>query len=160
VKLHFMSKLIILLITLMSVSSWAQKSDHIIYDSFGDWSVRHVFDRETLEFRYSDAKTPLLMSDGRIVEFQINRRGSDNRTTYILHGWWDKVIIRIGQKEFAQAQSGLHTFYGAADPELLDAIANASEPIEIEKFDGDISYKGTISPKGSSAALRWIRVVK
>jgi len=160
VKLQLKSKLIILLLAMMCSNSWAQESDHIIYDSFGDWSVRHVFDRETLEFRYSDAKTPLLMSDGKVVEFQINRRGGDNRTTYILQGWLDKVIIRIGQKEFAQTQSGLHTFYGTADLELLNAIANASEPIEIEKIVGDGSSKGTISPKGSSAALRWIRVIK
>ena len=158
-KLKLMSKLIILFLIMLSINSWAQKSDHIIYDSFGDWSVRHVFDRETLKFKYSDAKTPMLMSDGTMDEFQINRR-SDKRTTYILQGWWDKVIIRIGQKEFVQTQSGLHTFYGTADPELLDAIANASEPIEVEEINGARSYKGTISPKGSSAALRWIRVIK
>lgn len=159
-KLQSMSKVIILFLTMTCINSWAQKSDHIIYDSFGDWSVRHVFDRETLEFRYSDAKTPLLMSDGKVVEFQINRRGGDNWTAYILQGWWDKVIIRIGQKEFAHTESGLHTFYGTADLELLNAIANAADPIEIEKIIGDRSYKGTISPKGASAALRWIRVIK
>ncbi len=138
----------------------AQNPDNIISDKFGDWSVRHVFDRESLEFRYSDAKVTIHLTGGDTVEFQVNRRGGDEWTTYILKGWWDKVTIKANDVEFISEQSSMHTFYGEATPELLGCISNASSPIEIELKSGGNIYTGTISPKGSSAALRWIRVIK
>lgn len=145
---------------IMIPPAWAQKSDHIIHDSFGDWSVRHVFDRNSLAHRYSDAKTDLRMPDGRIVEFQINRSAADQKTEYILPGWLDKVTIKVGDKDFTETQSILHTFYGSASPELLNSIANSAEPIEIKAVSSGKLYTGTISPNGASAALRWIRAIK
>ncbi|HAT8554025.1 TPA: hypothetical protein ACGVAJ_004447 [Vibrio vulnificus] len=138
----------------------AQNPDNIISDKFGDWSVRHVFDRESLEFRYSDAKVTIHLTDGNTMEFQVNRRGGDEWTSYILKGWWDKVTIKANDVEFISEQSSMHTFYGEASSELLGYISNASSPIEIELKSGKKIYYGTISPKGSSAALRWIRVIK
>ena len=123
------------------VNVWAQetnfsashtKSAHIIFDKFGDWSVRHVFDQDTLGHKYSDTKTILKMKDGREVEFQINKPNSENQAEYILPGWLDKVIIRVSGKEFTATQSSLHTFYGRADKTLLNAIANSNDRIEIE----------------------------
>jgi len=144
----------------MARSASAQKSDHIIFDSFDDWSVRHVFDQETLEYKYSDAKTTLVMQDGRKVEFQVNKSNTDDPVDYILNGWLDKVIIRVSGKEFIATQNSMHTFYGKADKELLNAIANSNDRIEIEAIQDGKSYIGSISPKGSSAALRWIRAIE
>jgi len=145
---------------IMSPVSWGKKSDHIIYNDLGDWSVRHVFDQETLSYKYSDARTTLQLKSGRSVEFQINRRASDNRTTYILKGWIDKVIIKVGAKEFTDTQSSMHTFYGYPSTEMLNSIANTSEPIEVELITGNKKYNGFLSSDGSSSALRWIRAIK
>lgn len=138
----------------------ARNPDNIISDKFGDWSVRHVFDRESLEFRYSDAKATMHLKDGKTMEFQVNRRGGDEWTSYILNGWWDKVTIKANDVEYISEHSSMHTFYGEASTELLSSISNASSLIEIELKSGNETYSGTISPKGSSAALRWIRVIK
>ena len=52
------------------------KSGHIIFNCFGDWSVRKVFKSGRKEHRYSDMKTKMRMSNGVEVTFQINRRAS------------------------------------------------------------------------------------
>ena len=141
-------------------SSYAQKNDHVISDNFGDWKVRHYFDRENLEHRFSDARLMIALNDGSEMAFQINRR-SDNWVAYVIDGWWDKVTIIVDGKSFSESQSSMHTFYGSDNiNELLNAIASTKDEIKIELTNASRTLTGSISSKGSSSALRWIRVIK
>jgi hypothetical protein len=154
----------IISLTLMSFfllnSSYAQKNDHVISDNFGDWKVRHYFDRESLEHRFSDAKSMIVLDDGREMEFQINRR-SDNWIAYIVDGWWDNVTITVDDKRFSESQSSMHIFYGSDNiNDLLNAIASTKDEIRIELTNGSRKLVGNISSEGSNSALRWIRVIK
>ena len=135
------------------------KSDHIIFDEFGAWKVRHVFDQDSLSYKYSDAKIVIKLRDGREFPFQINHR-SDHWVTYIMPGWIDKVIITIDDVQYEKTQSSLHTFYGEVNEDLLNAFAKTKNDIRILFFSQGEVYSGTINPDGSSAALRWIRVIK
>ena len=75
--------LLLLLLLVVSVTSYAgmpkqcdkpMHSDHIIYDCYGDWAVRHVFERGVLKHKYSDATTMMDVGWFGSTEFQINRR--------------------------------------------------------------------------------------
>lgn len=141
-------------------------SDHIISASFGDWNVRHVFDYDTLEYRYSDAKTKITLEDGRTATFQINHPHPTSGlvNTFILGGWLEDVVIVIDKKEYTYGQSYLHTFYGHVDDNFIKALANTKNPVKIKirasRASKEWDYKGTISSKGSSAALRWVKALK
>ena len=160
-----MLKKILIVVLLLSQIAFAEKSDHIIFDSFNNWKVRHVFDDKTLKYRYSDAKTDILREEGGKIGFQFNRK-ADGQVGYIIDdGWLQKVTIKVDGKEFVSKQERLHTFYGKAPIELLEAINKTNKPIEVIIIAGrwkkdSYEIKGTISPKGSSAALRWIRAIK
>lgn len=138
----------------------ARKPDNLISDQFGDWRVRHVFDRETLAHRYSDAKTEIRLDEGKTHPFQFNRRGVDGALTFEIPGWFDEVVIEADGQTFRETQRGFHTFYGTATPELLAAVARAQAPIRITLRHGEQVYRGEIPARGSSAALRWIRAIQ
>lgn len=139
----------------------AKVSDHVISAVFADWSVRHYFDQQTLSHRFSDAKAIIELSDGSTMDFQINKR-NDGWISYIIQGWWDRVNIQIDGKVFSNTQSTEHTFYGYGDEmvDLLHAIASTKSNIKVELISGSIKLNGIISTKGSSGALRWIRVIE
>ena len=84
--------------------------------------------RKCWYLRYSDAKTQLVLSTGSVIGFQINK-GADGEISYIIPGWLDKVVIKVGGKEFTESQGVLHTFYGTPSAELLEAIASSEKPI-------------------------------
>ena len=157
----FNKALFIISILFFQNCAFSQKSDHIISDSFGDWNVRHYFNRESLSWQFSDAKTLIYFDGGKTkLEFQFNK--NEMGASYIIPGWWDKVTIRVDGKEFKEIQSlPVHNFYGNVNfnDEILKMISNAKNKIEIELLQGDAKYTGYISSKGSSAALRWIRLI-
>lgn len=151
-------------LTLMSFfvlgGAYAQKNDHIISNNFGDWTVRHYFDRENLKHRFSDAKLMIVLNDGSKVVFQINK-SSDNSVGYIIDGWWDKVTIVVDGNSFSESQSSMHTFYSSGNiNELLNTMANTKNPIKIKLTNDSHTLMGDISSKGSNSALRWIRVIQ
>lgn len=137
-----------------------QGSDHQIHDRFGDWTVRHVFDRHTLTHRYSDAKTLLVLDSGEAIEFQFNRSGgAELDVDFILKGWFDEVTLVVDGQRFTRRQGSLHTFFGPADEDLLLAVANAKAPIEVLLVSEGQRLRGQLSHRGTSAALRWIRAL-
>jgi hypothetical protein len=141
------------------------KSDHIIFDCFGDWAVRHVFNRKTLAHKYSDATVDMSLTDDRKIKFQINVRNDNDaksmpRMVYVINSWIDKVVIQIDGQTFTQKQSSMHTFYGDVNKNFISALARAEEPIIVKMYYGEDVYKGRLSSKGSNAALRWIRALR
>lgn len=135
-----------------------QMSDHIIFDEFGAWKVKHVFDKDSLNYEYSNARTVIILSNGEEFPFQIYRR-SDNYISYIIPGWIEKVIITIDGKDYEELQEGQHTFHGEASKTLYEAIATTKSDIKIKFFSGEEVFSGTINPEGANAALKWIRVI-
>lgn len=133
-------------------------SDHIIIDEFGAWKVKHVFDRDSLSYEYSNAKTAIILDNGEEFPFQIYRR-SDHFISYIIPGWIEKVIFTVDGVNYEEEQEGHHTFYGEANDNLYEAIAMTKSEIKIEFFSGGEVFSGTINPEGAYAALKWIRVI-
>lgn len=131
-------------------------------DTFGDWKVRHVYDRETFQYRFSDAQSRIMMDEGDWVRFDINR-DSEGNFYLSTFGWIDQVIIKIGNETFTQEpleSISFHRFTQDVDTKFLKALANATEDIRVGlSFDGNVKW-GTLSPKGSNAALRWIGAIK
>lgn len=152
--------------------------DHIIADRFGDWRVRHVFHQDSLQYRYSDARTVILTDNGEEIPFQFNRRAWDNAVSIIVEGWIPRIVFTIDGEEFVYAERAyMHTLFIPADQAVIRAFAMARNPIQV-----DITYprlagssqsrseggadpnvrvvSGVISPSGSAAALRWIRALQ
>jgi hypothetical protein len=143
-------------------------------DTFGEWSVRHVYDNDTLQYRFSDAKTQIVIGDqGMSLPFQINRNADGTFNFSFVYAWgrWEdinffegwitKVIIYVDSDkyEFTSDNEVLHTFEGEVDKKFLSAVAQANA-IRIELFVRDnLQARGTISTKGSYAALRWLRAI-
>ena len=155
--------ILVCMLILSGVATAENKSDHEIFDKFGDWSVRHVFDKETLKYRFSDAKTHITTSQGGKWDFQFSRNAETKNVNFIMDGWLQKVTLKVDGKEYVRTQSNFHTFYGRADLDLLNAISKTKNPIEVTIIAGrwqGKEVKGTLSAKGSSAALRWIRAIK
>ena len=138
------------------------KSDHIILDKFDAWKVRHVFDKDSLIYRYSDAKTMIKLSIGEEFPFQFIKPNDPlNDTVYYgIPGYIDEVVLEIDGEIYEETQSGLHNFYGIATDEILNAVANTRNEIKITFYSADDVFTGTIDPAGASAALKWIRVIE
>lgn len=165
--LNSMSKWLICLIIVISIctASFVQSEDspfNRLRDTFGEWKVRHVYDTETFQYRCSDAQARIMMDEDNWVRFDINRdtEGNFYLSTF---GWLDQVIIEIDGETFTQEpleKVNFHRFTQDVDDVFLKAIANTKEDIRVGLgFKGKVRW-GTLSPKGSSAALRWIGTIK
>ena len=138
------------------------KSDHIITDAFDAWKVRHVFDRDSLIYRYSDARTMIKLSIGEEFPFQFVKPNdpTDSTVYFGLPGYIDKVLLEIDGVMYEQKQSGHHNFYGAATDEILFAFANTKNDIHITFYSADDVFTGTIDAAGAGEALKWIRAIQ
>ena len=139
--------------------SQSMRSDHIIYDCYGDWAVRHVFNRGELTHRYSDATTLMNIGWFGSSQFQINRR-QDGSVFYVIPSQIDRVEITIGAAIFVSEQRPSAVFYGEVSKEMLTAIANATAPIDVMIISEGKQTQTFVSEVGSSAALRWIGAIK
>ena len=147
-------------------------------DTFGDWNVRHVYDEESLHYRFSDAKTFLILGNDRKLPGQINRTYGGKfefRFKYGIGAWEDwglfgrgnwvtRVTVEIEAEKFSyRDESGMeaHEFIATVGPDFLAALADAKSPALVNIFVGDTFAEAAILPvNGSSAALRWLRAVK
>ena len=138
------------------------KSDHIISDEFDAWKVRHVFDKDSLIYRYSDARTMIKLSVGEEFPFQfVNPNDPPNDSVYFgMPGYIDKVVLIIDGKVYEETQSGLHGFSGVASTTLLQAVAFTKNDIKITFYSADDVFTGTINPTGAGEAFKWIRAIK
>jgi hypothetical protein len=142
-------------------------------NSFGDWQVRHVYNQDSLHYRFSDAKTKIHLNGHGSFPFQINRdydgefsftfeyavgRWKDIST---IDGWLTKVTFLVDDETFVFTSDNkvIHTFYGKVDSSFLMAIAQASS-IQLELFVEETKVSsGSISTRGSFAALNYIRAL-
>ena len=159
--------LLLLFLLLVSVGSFAgqpnqcQKpmhSDHVIYDCYGDWAVRHVFERGVLTHKYSDATTIMDVGWFGSTEFQINRR-QDGSTYYIIESQIDRVEMIIDGQVFIAEQAPSAVFYGAVTEPMLEAISQAKSPVKMLIYSEGKTIDAVLSATGSSAALRWIGAI-
>jgi hypothetical protein len=159
--------LLLLLLLVVSVSSVASQpsqcqkpmhSDHIIYDCYGDWAVRHVFERGVLKHKYSDATTIMDVGWFGSIEFQINRR-QDGSIYYIIPSQIDRLEMTIGSQTFVAEQGPSAVFYGPVTGPMLLAIAEAKLPIKLLIYSEGKTVEAAFSATGSSAALRWIGAI-
>lgn len=159
--------LLCLLVLTVPVASFANRpsqcdqpmhSDHIIYDCYGDWAVRHVFERGLLTHKYSDAKTVMDVGWFGSTEFQINRR-QDGSVYYIIPSQIDRVELTIGSEVFVSEQAPSSVFYGEVSEAMLLAMSQASLPIQLLIFSEGQTTAASFSGSGSSAALRWIGAI-
>ena len=133
------------------------KSGHIIFNCFGDWSVRKVFKSGRKEHRYSDMKTKMRMSNGVEVTFQINRRASDGDWSVILGAWIDRVEFEIGGEVInVKASMKAHTYYGNPDIDFYHSFARAKGDIKVRVHTNGKIYSGRISYKGADKALKYL----
>ncbi|MGY8840145.1 MAG: hypothetical protein ACKVIL_05770 [Pseudomonadales bacterium] len=159
--------LLLLLLLVVSVTSYAgmpkqcdkpMHSDHIIYDCYGDWAVRHVFERGVLKHKYSDATTMMDVGWFGSTEFQINRR-QDGSIYYIIPSQIDRVEIIIAGQTFVSKQGPSAVFYGEVTEPMLAAISQAQSPVNLLIYSEGQTIKASFSETGSSAALRWIGAI-
>ena len=160
-------RLLLLLLLVVSVTSYAgppsqcskpMHSDHIIYDCYGDWAVRHVFERGVLAHKYSDATTIMDVGWFGSTEFQINRR-QDGSIYYIIPSQIDRVEIIIAGQTFVSKQGPSAVFYGEVTEPMLAAISQAQSPVNLLIYSEGQTIKASFSETGSSAALRWIGAI-
>tara|TARA_B110000503_G_scaffold12241_1_gene16508 strand:- start:1559 stop:2074 length:516 start_codon:yes stop_codon:yes gene_type:complete len=158
---------LLLLLLLVSVTSFAKPpsqcqkpmhSDHIIYDCYGDWAVRHVFERGALKHKYSDATTIMDVGWFGSIEFQINRR-QDGSIYYIIPSQIDRVEMTIGKQTFVAQQGPSAVFYGPVTEPMLAAIADTKSPVNMLIYSEGKTIEATFSATGSSAALLWIGAI-
>jgi hypothetical protein len=133
-------------------------SDHIIYDCYGDWAVRHVFERGALKHKYSDATTIMDVGWFGSSEFQINRR-QDGSIYYIIPSQIDRVEMTIDGQVFVSEQAPSAVFYGEVTVPLLLAISQAKLPVKMLIYSEGQTIEASFSEIGSSAALRWIGAI-
>ena len=70
-------------------------------DTFSDWKVRHVYDEETLQYRFSDAKTYLTVGKDGKLPTQINRTNNGKfefRFIYGVGAYEDWGVFGIGNR--------------------------------------------------------------
>jgi len=160
-------RLLLVLLLLVSVTSYAgppsqcdkpMHSDHIIYDCYGDWAVRHVFQRGVLKHKYSDATTVMDVGWFGSTEFQINRR-QDGSIYYIIPSQIDRVEMTIGGQVFVAEQGPSAVFYGAITAPMLVAISQAESLINLLIYSEGQTIEASFSATGSNAALRWIGAI-
>ena len=160
-------RLLLVLLLLVSVTSYAgppsqcdkpMHSDHIIYDCYGDWAVRHVFQRGVLKHKYSDATTVMDVGWFGSTEFQINRR-QDGSIYYIIPSQIDRVEMTIGGQVFVAEQGPSAVFYGAITAPMLVAISQAESLINLLIYTEGQTIEASFSATGSNAALRWIGAI-
>jgi hypothetical protein len=159
--------LLLLLLMVVSVTGYAgmpkqcdkpMHSDHIIYDCYGDWAVRHVFKRGVLKHKYSDATTMMDVGWFGSTEFQINRR-QDGSIYYIIPSQIDRVEIIIAGQTFVSKQGPSAVFYGEVTEPMLVAISQAQSPVNLLIYSEGQTIEASFSETGSSAALRWIGAI-
>lgn len=159
--------LLLLLLLVVSVTSYAgppsqcskpMHSDHIIYDCYGDWAVRHVFERGVLAHKYSDATTIMDVGWFGSTEFQINRR-KDGSIYYIIPSQIDRIEMTIGGQVFVAEQGPSAVFYGAITELMLVAISQTESPVSLLIYSEGKTIEASFSATGSSAALRWIGAI-
>ena len=167
---NFSMRLLLLLLLpllMVSVTSYAgppsqcdkpMHSDHIIYDCYGDWAVRHVFERGVLKHKYSDATTVMDVGWFGSTEFQINRR-KDGSIYYIIPSQIDRVEMTIGGQVFVAEQGPSAVFYGAITELMLVAISQTESPVSLLIYSEGKTIEASFSATGSSAALRWIGAI-
>jgi|TARA_B110000285_G_scaffold130874_1_gene147043 hypothetical protein len=160
-------RLLLLLLLVVSVTSYAgppsqcskpMHSDHIIYDCYGDWAVRHVFERGVLAHKYSDATTIMDVGWFGSTEFQINRR-KDGSIYYIIPSQIDRIEMTIGGQVFVAEQGPSAVFYGAITELMLVAISQTESPVSLLIYSEGKTIEASFSATGSSAALRWIGAI-
>jgi len=159
--------LLLLPVLMVSVTSYAgppnqcdkpMHSDHIIYDCYGDWAVRHVFERGVLKHKYSDATTVMDVGWFGSTEFQINRR-KDGSIYYIIPSQIDRIEMTIGGQVFVAEQGPSAVFYGAITELMLVAISQTESPVSLLIYSEGKTIEASFSATGSSAALRWIGAI-
>jgi len=159
--------LLLMPLLMVSVTSYAgppsqcdkpMHSDHIIYDCYGDWAVRHVFERGVLKHKYSDATTVMDVGWFGSTEFQINRR-KDGSIYYIIPSQIDRVEMTIGGQVFVAEQGPSAVFYGAITELMLVAISQTESPVSLLIYSEGKTIEASFSATGSSAALRWIGAI-
>jgi hypothetical protein len=133
-------------------------SDHIIYDCYEDWAVRHVFDRGALTHKYSDATTLMGVGWFGSSQFQINRR-QDGSIFYIIPSQIDRVEMTVGEQVFVSEQAPSAVFYGEVTDAMLIAISQTTEPVQMLIFSEGKAIEASFSELGSNAALRWIGAI-
>jgi len=160
-------RLLLLLLLAVSITSYAgppsqcdkpMHSDHIIYDCYGDWAVRHVFERGVLKHKYSDATTVMDVGWFGSTEFQVNRR-KDGSIYYIIPSQIDRVEMTIGGQVFVAEQGPSAVFYGAITEPMLVAISQTESPVSLLIYSEGKTIEASFSATGSSAALRWIGAI-
>ena len=156
-----------LMLLVLSVTSYAgmpkqcdqpMHSDHIIYDCYGDWAVRHVFERGVLTHKYSDATTVMDVGWFGSTEFQINRR-QDGSIYYIINSQIDRVEMIIEGQVFKAEQAPSAVFYGPVTDPMLEAISETNLPVKMLIYSEGKTIEAAFSATGSSAALRWIGAI-
>ena len=157
-----------------------RESDHIICRQFDQWTVRHYFDIDSLQHRFSDANTTLHLVDENgekyQIDFQINVN-SEGEATLRIPGWITSMHLIADEFKYEwTGKQTLHEFIQPADPSLLNAIADSNSKITvqltfdqppgikemIESDDGrsSHSYSGTIENRESARSLIWIRAIR
>lgn len=170
--------LIFLLPLLLAFTSTSFASEFSrLRDTFGDWKVRHVYDEETLQYRFSDAKTFLTLGNDRKLPAQINRTSDGKFEFRFKYGvgayedwglfgvgkWVTKVAIEIeGKKYNFRSETGLkvHEFMATVGTDFLRALADAKSPASVHIYvDDKFAGIASLPVNGSSAALRWLRAL-
>jgi hypothetical protein len=134
------------------------KSSHIIFNCFGDWSVRKVFERESKEHRYTDMKSNMRMSNGLDFTFQISRSSPTGWTVLLGAGAWiDRVELEIdGKVKIVKPSITTAKFWGYAEMDFYQAFAKAKSDIKIQVYTNNKVYRGRISHKGAAEALEYL----
>lgn len=147
------------------ISPQSNQRAHVITDQFDDWRVRHYFDQDSLRHRFSDAKSVIVTGDGQAIPFQFNRRANDNDypNSIIIPGWiWRVIFVIDGEPLVFEDRPTMHNLYLSIEQDIARSFAMAQAPIEVEiTYSGPSGSKvsGVLSPIGTAAALRWIRMI-
>lgn len=172
------AKILLLLLSLfMTFTGTAFSSEFFrLRDTFGDWKVRHVYNEQNLQHRFSDAKTFMTLGQHGKLPAQINRTSEGYFHFRFKYGigtfqdlgifgvgnWVTNITIKIGDKTFSykgSARLQVHEFVTKVDHIFLKTLADAKTPASVRIFvNNKFAVTASLPVNGSSAALRWLRV--
>ncbi len=126
------------------------KSGHIIFNCFGDWSVRKVFERGSKKLRYTDMKTNMRLSNGLDFTFQINRSDPTGWTVLLGGGSCvDRVEFEIdGRVKVVKPSAPVAKFAGYAEMDFYQAFVKAKSDIKIQIYTGKKYTEDAFHTKG------------
>ena len=178
-NLKAMSALLIIALLFGAGSTSYASEFKNLRDTFGDWKVRHVYNEETLLYRFSDAKTFLEFGGDKKLPVQINRTHDGKFEFRIKYGfgrwgdwgafgagqWITKIVIYIDGNKFEYSDDDeeffVHEFIAQVDNNFLKVLATSSIPATVQIYSKSaLVGTATLPVRGSAAAMVWLRAIK